>query len=174
VTEHSRKLDLLLSQPPTAILLEALKLGTRRGKGRPKRITMEKPKETYSAISSTHRTEEEENTPAVEDEANSDLNMEVRVEARADMLAEVDCLIGLLGDPLATSARDLQEAPAAVEVLPAAQAVELPDTPEAGELLADVKVASFSRLCGPNSVWDRNQSTTVASYWTSVNTGGVV
>ena len=72
--------------------------------------------------------------------------MEVRVEARADMLAEVDCLIGLLGDPLATAARDLQEAPAAVEVLPAAQAVELPDTLEAGELLADVKVASSSRL----------------------------
>ena len=114
----------------------ALKLGTRRGKGRPKNITMEKPKEAYSAISSTNRTEEEENTPAGEDEANSDINIEVRVEARGDMVAELDGLIGLL----ATAAPDLQEAPAAVEVLPAAQAVELPDTPEAGELQADVEV----------------------------------
>ena len=114
----------------------ALKLGTRRGKGRPKNITMEKPKEAYSAISSTNRTEEEENTPAGEDEANSDINIEVRVEARGDMVAELDGLIGLL----ATAAPDLQEAPAAVEVLPPAQAVELPDTPEAGELQADVEV----------------------------------
>ena len=55
-------------------------------------------------------------------------------------LTEVDGLIGLLGDPLATAARDLQETPAAVEVLPAAKAGELPDIPEAGELQADVEV----------------------------------
>ena len=61
----------------------ALRLGAKRAKGRPKTITMERPKETFSAISSTVLIEGEESTPVgqdglaeVEDGEVADLDMD--------------------------------------------------------------------------------------------------
>ena len=70
----------------------ALRLGDKRAKGRPKTITMERPKESFSAISSTVLIEGEESTPVGQDELAEVEDGEV---ADLDMEEEV-----LQGEPL--------------------------------------------------------------------------
>ena len=75
VCKHELALNYLHKRIEVLPHAAALPLGSKRSKGRPQKITMQKPKEPgYSAVSSTEISSEEGNIPPGRDEASEDID----------------------------------------------------------------------------------------------------